>query len=169
VRSNLLKFAVVTSSSSPQNLAVPAGSVTEETVTKQQATVPFQPPASLSTPDLVWILRTGRWRQWPTVTARFCDGTWDVAVALLRSGGILVKCEVTRDRTFVPLRLRLTEAWASGATDHIRQLTNTPEPTTAWSALLGEPRATPELDAELALLTGMPDDDRLRALDRPAS
>ena len=40
VRPNCLKFAVVTSSSSPQILAVPAGSVTEETVTKQQATVP---------------------------------------------------------------------------------------------------------------------------------
>ena len=40
VRPNRLKFAVVTSSSSPKILAVPAGSVTEETVTKQQATVP---------------------------------------------------------------------------------------------------------------------------------
>jgi hypothetical protein len=40
VQPNRLKFAVVTSSSSPQILAVPAGSVTEETVTKQQATVP---------------------------------------------------------------------------------------------------------------------------------
>jgi hypothetical protein len=40
VRPNRLKFAVVTSSSSPRILAVPAGSVAEETVTKQQATVP---------------------------------------------------------------------------------------------------------------------------------
>jgi hypothetical protein len=39
VRPNRLKFAVVTSSSSPQILAVPARSVTEETVTKQQASV----------------------------------------------------------------------------------------------------------------------------------
>jgi hypothetical protein len=39
VRPNRLKFVVVTSSSSPQILVVPAGSVTEETVTKQQATV----------------------------------------------------------------------------------------------------------------------------------
>jgi hypothetical protein len=128
--------------------------------------LPFQPPASLSSRDLVWILRTGRSRQWPTVTARFGDTTWDVAVALLRSGGILVRCEVTRDRGFVPLRLRLAEAWASGAADHIRQLTNTPEPAAARSALLDELRAIPELDAELALLTGMPDDDRLRVPPR---
>jgi hypothetical protein len=39
VRTNRLKFVVVTSWS-PQILAVPAGSVTDEIVTKQHATVP---------------------------------------------------------------------------------------------------------------------------------
>lgn len=122
----------------------------------------FQPPAWLAIRDVVWVLRIGRSRQWATVVARFGEGTWDIVVALLRSGGVVVRCKVTSDREFVPLRLRLTEAWASGAADHLRQLTDAPEPTAARKSLLDQLRAAPDLADELELLAGMPDDGRLR-------
>lgn len=124
--------------------------------------LPFQPPAWLPVRDLVWILRTGRSRQWPTVEARFGASTWEVVVALLHSGGIVVRCKVTSDRGFIPLRLRLTDPWASGAEDHIRQLIDAPEPGAARISLLEELRTAPKLRGELALLSDMPDDDRLR-------
>ena len=124
--------------------------------------LPFQPPAWLSSRDLVWILRTGRSRQWSTVTARFGNNTWETAVALLRSGGIIVRCDVTTDRGFEPTRLRLTEAWACGAADQIRQLTDAPDPKEARASLLEELAAVPQLHFELALLADMPEDDLLR-------
>ncbi len=126
------------------------------------AVLPFQPPAWLPTQDLVWILRTGRSRQWSTVTARFGNDTWDTVVALLRSGGIIVRCEVTPERGFVPVRLRLAEAWASAAAEHIRQLTDAPDPHEARTSLLDELATVPQLASELTMLAEMPDDDQLR-------
>lgn len=123
---------------------------------------PFRPPAWLAPRDLVWVLRTVRSREWPTVTSRFGENTWDVVVALVRAGGVLVRCQVTMERTFTPLRLRLTEAWASGAADHIRQLTDTPDPTAARNALLDQLRNVLQLAAEFELLAAQPDDGRLR-------
>jgi hypothetical protein len=123
---------------------------------------PFQPPTWLPTRDLIWILRTGRSRQWPTVTTRFGDNTWDTVVALLRSGGIIVRCEVTPERGFIPVRLHLTEAWANAAADHLRQLTDAPDPHEARTSLLDELATVPLLASELAMLAEMPDEDRLR-------
>jgi hypothetical protein len=123
---------------------------------------PFQPPGWMAARDLVWVLRTGRSREWPTATSRFGENAWEVAIALVRAGGVLVRCEVAKDRTFTPLRLRLTEAWASGAADHIRQLTDAPDPATARNALLDELRTVPQLADEFQLLAVQPDDGRLR-------
>ena len=124
---------------------------------------PFHPPAWLAPRDLIWVLRTGRSREWSTVTSRFDVSTWDVVVALVRAGGVLVRCQVNADRAFTPVRLRLTEAWASGAADHIRQLSEAPDPATARNALLDQIRTVPQLAAEFELLAAQPEDDRLRA------
>jgi hypothetical protein len=56
--------------------------------------------------------------------------------------------------------VRLTEAWA--AADHLRQLTDAPDPHEARTFLLDELSTVPQLASELALLAEMPDDDQLR-------
>ena len=122
----------------------------------------FQPPAWLASSDLVWVLRIGRSREWPTVTSRFGEDTWEIVVALVRAGGVLVRCRVNGDRTFTPMRLRLTDAWASGAGDNIRQIKDTPDPTAARNALLDQLRTVPQLATELELLANQPDDSTLR-------
>lgn len=127
-----------------------------------EAVAPFQPPSWLSSRDLVWVLRTRRSRAWSSVTSRYGERAWEVVLALIRAGGVVVRCQVTKERAFTPLRFRLTEAWASGAADIIRQLTDTPEPTSARNGLLDLLRFVPQLAAEYELLASERQDGRLR-------
>jgi hypothetical protein len=122
---------------------------------------PFRPPVGFPARDLVWVLRTEGQKQWATIRKRFGENTWETVVALLRSGGVVVRCEVTPDLGYEPLRMRLSDAWAAVATDQIRQLTDQPDPYEARRALLDRMAAVPEMAGELALLAAMPENDDL--------
>src|SRR6266545_7037758 len=52
----------------------------------------FDPPADLPARDLIFVLEVGR-RDWPTIESFLGPGrAWDVAIALVRSGGVVLRC-----------------------------------------------------------------------------
>lgn len=48
----------------------------------------YDPPETLDSRHLVWVLSARR-RSWATVDSRFGDRAWDVALALVRCGGVV--------------------------------------------------------------------------------
>jgi hypothetical protein len=115
----------------------------------------FQPPDFLSTSDIVWLLRTDSGRRWKGFVRRFGERAWDVAVALVRSGGIVLRCRV-QELTYTPLSLRLTASWETVADDYVTELLGRPDPTSARQALLEAMSVVPELDIERAKLIDTP-------------
>ncbi|WP_239082222.1 Wadjet anti-phage system protein JetD domain-containing protein [Actinoplanes teichomyceticus] len=127
----------------------------------EDAVPPFQPPIGFPSGDLIWLLRIEGQKQWATVTKRLGKTAWEIVVALLRSGGVVVRCEVTSELGYKPLRLRLSAAWAAVAADQLRQLTDQPDPYAARQALLERMADVPQMADERALLAAMPENDDL--------
>lgn len=122
----------------------------------------FLPPPELSPAKLGWILETGSSRRWQTVQNKFGESAWPVAVALLRAGGVVIRCDVKDARTYTPRSLRLTHAWAAQADDLLREIRGLPVPSVARAELMQLVSGIPELDDEATLLAAIPDDVPLR-------
>src|SRR6266540_2497956 len=76
----------------------------------------FEPPPGLSRADLVWTLSAGR-RLWSSVRSRFGDRAFEVGVELVRSGAVILRCAVDRDRLALgsPENWSLSCAWVEQA------------------------------------------------------
>ena len=83
----------------------------------------FEPPARLSQADLVWTLSAGR-RTWSSVSNRFGARALEVAVELVRAGGVVLRCDVDRNRLALgsPQSWSLSGAWAQQAADELAEL-----------------------------------------------
>ncbi|RAS61280.1 uncharacterized protein DUF2220 [Lentzea atacamensis] len=113
--------------------------------------VPFALPASLSTKDLIWVLRTDAERRWPGMVTQFGDKAWQAAMELVRSGLGVLRCTV-HGFDYRPQSFRLTEAWRAAADDYLKELTGRPDPDTARSELCALMQDVHELHGEQRLL-----------------
>lgn len=136
--------------------------VKEADLVATQAVEAFVPPSGLSTAELGWILETGSNRRWQTVEGRLGERAWSVAVDLIRSGGVVVRCAVSDARTYEPRSLRLTHAWAAQAEDLLREIRGLPLPSAARADLMTVMAGIPELEDEVALLAVVSKDAPLR-------
>lgn len=72
----------------------------------------YDPPSFLESRHLIWVLSAGR-RSWAPIASRFKDEAWSVAVALVRSDGVVLRCAVDEDLELSePLSWRLSHSWA---------------------------------------------------------
>lgn len=122
----------------------------------------FHPPPELRPAELGWILETGASRRWQTVKGKFGERAWPVATALMRVGGVVIRCDVTDARIYQPRSLRLTHAWAAQADDLLREIRGLPVPCEARAELLELLGGIPALDDEAKLLAAVPDHAPLR-------
>lgn len=119
----------------------------------------FAPPDGLSRPDLVWTLSAGR-RRWSSVENRFGDRAFAVAIDLVRSGGVVLRCAVDRDRLALgpPESWTLSSAWAEQADDELAELKPQRDPDDVRRELLEllADLETPSLAAERLALLAVP-------------
>jgi hypothetical protein len=120
----------------------------------------FAPPSNLSRADLVWTLSAGR-RLWSSVRSRFGDRSFAVAAELVRSGGVVLRCGVDRDRLALgsPESWSLSSAWAEQAADELAELRPQRDPDEVRQDLLDlldGLRSPPPLVAEQAVLLAVP-------------
>ncbi|MFF7365981.1 hypothetical protein ACFZAX_34690, partial [Streptomyces sp. NPDC008125] len=71
----------------------------------------YAPPPGLSTRDLIKVLTTGDHKRWTTIEGDFGDRAWDVAVALIQCGAVILRCRVEQAVRYTPRLWRLTEIW----------------------------------------------------------
>lgn len=71
-------------------------------------TDPGTPPPGITVGEWRWVLGATR-RGWPTVTAKFGDRAWPLAITLTRTGTVVLDCAAANLRLSEPLRWRLTE------------------------------------------------------------
>ncbi len=120
----------------------------------------FEPPDGLSRHDLVWVLSAGR-RQWSSVQTRFGEHAFAVATDLVRSGGVVLRCAVDRDKVALgsPQGWTLSNAWAEQADDELAELKpqrDVDEVREELFRLLDGSWTTPPLIAERAALHAVP-------------
>lgn len=90
--------------------------------------VPFyEPPDGLSDGELVWILKNAK-RSWATVEKKFGPRAGNVALALVRAGGVILRCSVHDLVLRSPKSWRLAETWAEHAPDAIAALQQLRDP-----------------------------------------
>ncbi|MET8941834.1 Wadjet anti-phage system protein JetD domain-containing protein [Streptomyces rubiginosohelvolus] len=122
----------------------------------------YDPPSSLDGRHLIWVLSAGR-RSWAAVASRFKDEAWAVAVALVRCGGVVLRCAVDEDLELSePLSWRLSHSWALQADELLQELRGWRDPDEMRKELLALMAPVPELDWERALLEGCPVGSALR-------
>jgi len=112
--------------------------VTRVDLVPSEHTALFAPPDGLSRADLVWTLSAGR-RQWSSVQNRFGDRAFPVTLDLVRSGGVILRCAVDRDRLALgpPESWTLSSAWAEQADDELAELRPQRDPDEVRRELLG--------------------------------
>lgn len=122
----------------------------------------YEPPEGLDGRHLVWVLSAKR-RSWATVVARFGDRAWDMAVALVRCGGVVLRCEVDEDLELAePLAWRLSHSWALQADELLQALRGWRDPDEVRKELLALMAPVAELEREQALLDACPVGSALR-------
>lgn len=120
----------------------------------------FAPPEGFSRADLVWTLSASR-RQWSSVSNRFGDRAFAVALQLVRSGGVVLRCAIDRDRLALgpPESWSLSSAWAEQAADELTELRPQRDPDEVRRELLDlldGLKSPPPLVAERAVLYAVP-------------
>jgi hypothetical protein len=118
----------------------------------------FDPPAELSTRDLIRVLTTGTYKRWSTIEAEFGkgDAAWRTALSLIRCGAVILRCKVVQTTGFVPDSWRLTQSWAALREDKLAELRGHPDPVQLHAELVQMMSHVPELSAEQALLAATP-------------
>ncbi|MFI1524849.1 Wadjet anti-phage system protein JetD domain-containing protein [Kitasatospora cineracea] len=117
----------------------------------------FEPPAGLAPNDLLWVLRAER-RSWDVVTRRFGVEAEQMANALVRCGGVVLRREVDELLALGrPIRWCLTESWSQQAPERMLELLGAREPRRARAELLAVLASVANLDSERGLLEDVPD------------
>ena len=122
----------------------------------------YEPPEVLTSADLAWVLGA-RSRLWSGIQTRFSGRAWETALALVRAGGVALRCGVGDDlRLGQPGGWRLSQAWASVADDERAELLKRPVPEVARREILQVMASAPELQHERELLLALDIDMSLR-------
>jgi len=134
--------------------------ITEADLVAVAAQPAYRPPQHLGARDLIWVLTVGR-RSWATVVARFGAQSMDVALALVRCGGVVLRCDVDDDLEIVgPQRWYLSHSWALQAEELLQDLRGRRDPDEVRGELLALMEGVGELGRERELLircqTGSP-------------
>ncbi|MFC9331928.1 Wadjet anti-phage system protein JetD domain-containing protein [Kitasatospora sp. NPDC057015] len=113
----------------------------------------YQAPQHIGTRDLIWVLSAKR-RTWATIVARFGTKALDIALSLVRAGGVVLRCEVDDDLEIAgPLSWRLSHSWALQAEELLQELRGQRDPDEVRGELLDLMEAVRELGQERELLT----------------
>ncbi|MFJ9527072.1 DUF2220 domain-containing protein [Streptomyces griseus] len=126
----------------------------------------YAPPPGLSTRDLIKVLTTGDHKRWTTIEGDFGDRAWDVAVALIQCGAVILRCRVEQAVRYTPRLWRLTEIWEDVREDKLDELRGRPDALALHAELLEAMAQVPQLADERALLAATPPG---RTLQVPAS
>lgn len=113
----------------------------------------YEPPATLETRELIFVLEAGR-RNWATIVDYFGPSRAEqAAIALVRSGGVIVRCDVDDDLDLAqPLGWRRSHSWSLMHVDILHDLRGRPDPDSLRMELIKMMAPIPQLDAERALL-----------------
>jgi hypothetical protein len=113
----------------------------------------YEPPAGLPARDLIFVLEVGR-RDWLTVEKSLGgQKAWEVAIALVRCGGVVLRCAVDETLHLArPDSWRRSHAWSLQHGDLLNDLRGRPDPDDLRSELLGLMGQAGELQGERALL-----------------
>lgn len=135
-------------------------SATRVDLVPSETTAFFEPPSGLTRQELAWVLSTGR-RQWSTVQNQFGDRAFSIALDLVRSGGVLLRCTVDQDAVALgsPQSWKLSDAWAEQADDELAELKpqrNVDEVREELLGLLNGLQAPSPLIAERSALQAVP-------------
>jgi hypothetical protein len=126
-------------------------------------TAAYEQPVGLSARDLIFILEAGR-RDWLTVE-KFLGGqrAWEVAIALVRCGGVILRCAVDETLHLAgPGSWRRSHAWSLQHADLLNDLRGRPDPDDLRTELLGLMDQAEELQGERALLAACSPGSSLR-------
>lgn len=126
-------------------------------------TASYEPPTGLPIRDLIFVLEAGR-REWLTVEKSLGDHrAWEVAVALVRCGGVVLRCTVDDTLHLAePDSWRRSHAWSLQHADLLNDLRGRPDPDDLRSELLGLMHQADELRGERTLLAACPPGSPLR-------
>jgi Uncharacterized protein conserved in bacteria C-term(DUF2220) len=123
----------------------------------------YAPPPTLTSRDLIFVLEAGR-RDWSTVAEYFGSArAWDVAISLVRCGGIVLRCGTQDDLHLgAPVSWRLSHSWSLQHTDLLNDLRGRPDPDALRAELLHLMESVPQLAVERAKLACCPAGSALR-------
>jgi hypothetical protein len=112
-------------------------------------TDPYGPSANLSARDLIFALGAGR-RDWSTVENFFGPArAWDVALALVRCGGVVLRCGTDENLALTrPVSWRRSHAWTLQHADLLNDLRGRPDPDALRADLLDLMTPVDELRSE---------------------
>jgi hypothetical protein len=123
----------------------------------------YQPPSALDSQQLIFALEAGR-RSWSTIVDYFGkDRALPASIALVRSGGIILRCAVddVLDLTH-PLSWQRSHSWSLMHIDILHDLRGRPDPDAVRRELVSLMAAVPELAAERTQLMGIAAGSALR-------
>jgi hypothetical protein len=117
----------------------------------------FEPPDDLPVRHLIFVLEAGR-RDWATVEKTLGrDRAWETAIALVRCGGVLLRCQVDDILHLAgPTSWRRSHAWSLQHADLLNDLRGRPDPDELRCELLDLMSQVDELDQERQLLAACP-------------
>lgn len=116
----------------------------------------YAPPSMLTSRELIFVLEAER-REWSTVVEYFGDRAWEVAISLVRCGGIVLRCGAQDDLYLgAPTCWRRSHSWSLQHTDLLDDLRGRPDPDALRMELLRLMDSVPELAAERAKLACCP-------------
>jgi hypothetical protein len=127
-----------------------------------KAPVPaFAPPPELTRAELIKVLRTKAFRQWSSTQKDFGERAWEIVTALVRAGGIALRCDVVNGLDYVPKSWRLTQPWADLAEDQLNELLGRTDPDILRAELIQLMESVQELTYERGLLLAVPEGSTL--------
>jgi hypothetical protein len=117
-------------------------------------TDPYAPSPELSKRDLIFALNAGR-RDWPTVERYLGPArAWEVAMALVRCGGVLLRCGTDENLDLTqPVSWRRSHSWTLQHADLLNDLRGRPDPDGLRAELLDLMAPVDELRSERAQLS----------------
>jgi hypothetical protein len=114
----------------------------------------YDPPTHLAARELIFVLEAGR-REWSTVENFFgVERAWDVAIALVRCGGVVLRCGTDENLDLAqPIDWRRSHAWSLQHADLLNDLRGRPNPDALRAELVQMMAQIDELRDERTLLS----------------